>query len=82
MDPIRLNPQHADAYRYLMLEAYERHPDAFTSSVQERAALPLHFWLQRLGEGVDADECSWGAWCDGRLVGAVAAIVLVEGTLV
>ncbi|WP_326543627.1 GNAT family N-acetyltransferase [Pseudorhodoferax sp.] len=68
----RLTADAAEPYRSLMLQAYASAPEAFTATVQERAALPLHFWLQRLGEGPDADECSWGAWCDGRLVGAVA----------
>jgi hypothetical protein len=29
------------AYRSLMLEAYDAHPDAYTSSVAERSALPV-----------------------------------------
>ena len=31
----RLGPGDAPAYRALMLEAYEMHPDAFTSSVAD-----------------------------------------------
>jgi hypothetical protein len=40
---------HVVAYRDLMLEAYAAHPDAFTSSAVERAALPLAWWERRLG---------------------------------
>ncbi|RMM07895.1 hypothetical protein ALO95_04920 [Pseudomonas syringae pv. antirrhini] len=37
----RLTPTDAIAYRLLMLEAYTLHPDAFTSDVKEREALPF-----------------------------------------
>jgi len=37
----RLEPSNAADYRALMLEAFELHPDAFTSSHAERAALPF-----------------------------------------
>ena len=37
-----------DRYRALMLEGYERHPDAFTSSAAERAAFPMAWWESRL----------------------------------
>jgi hypothetical protein len=40
----RLDASHALAYRELMLEAYDRHPQAFTSSVRERAVMPLSWW--------------------------------------
>ena len=43
----RLVPEQAAEYRALMLEAYEAHADAFTSSVAERAALPLDWWQSR-----------------------------------
>lgn len=64
----RLAPPDAPAYRKLMLEAYERHPDAFTSSAAERAALPLRFWEERLDPA--ADETVFGAFLDGALAGA------------
>jgi ribosomal protein S18 acetylase RimI-like enzyme len=54
-----------------MLEAYERHPDAFTSSVQERAALPFAWWEARLSEASDASEIVFGSFVDGTLAGAV-----------
>ncbi|MGH8450125.1 N-acetyltransferase family protein [Pseudomonas sp.] len=53
----------AEAYRALMLEAYGAYPQAFTSSVAERAAMPLSWWekrvdspLDRLLGGFDGDE--------------------------
>lgn len=60
----RLVPSDARAYRSLMLEAYARHPDAFTSSAEERAALPLSWWEAR------ASEMVFGAFDAGQLVGA------------
>ena len=51
MNVQRLSPQHAPAYRALMLEAYAAHPDAFTSTVGERAALPIAWWEARLADG-------------------------------
>lgn len=43
----------AQAYRALMLEAYGAYPQAFTSSVAERAAMPLSWWQKRLGSPLD-----------------------------
>lgn len=65
----RLNPSDAPTYRALMLEAYERHPDAFTSSVAERAALPPAWWESRLQEEPQARERVFGAFRDGQLAG-------------
>jgi ribosomal protein S18 acetylase RimI-like enzyme len=64
----RLDASHALAYRELMLEAYDRHPQAFTSSVRERAVMPLSWWEARLTSKLDA---VFGAFEDGRLVGIV-----------
>lgn len=69
MNPGRLTPQHAGAYRSLMLEAYARHPDAFTSSVGERAALPLSWWEARLSEAAAANEIVFGGFVNGELAG-------------
>ena len=69
MTPVRLVPQHAKAYPSLMLEAYGHHPDAFTSSVQERAALPLSWWEARLSEAAGPSEVVFGSFVDGELVG-------------
>ncbi|AZE93257.1 Acetyltransferase, GNAT family [Pseudomonas orientalis] len=43
----------AHAYRALMLEAYGAYPQAFTSSVAERAAMPLSWWEKRLDNPLD-----------------------------
>jgi len=67
----RLGPGDAAAYRTLMLQAYELHPDAFTSTVDERASLPLAWWEARVKEGTDALEMVLGAFQGPRLAGAV-----------
>jgi RimJ/RimL family protein N-acetyltransferase len=65
----RLIPADAPAYRALMLEAYERHPDAFTSSVEERAALPLAWWEARVKDDAEPADVVFGAFRDGALAG-------------
>ena len=57
-----------------MLEAYERHPDAFTSSAEERAALPLSWWEARVTSEVQPSEMVFGAFQEGRLVGAAGLL--------
>jgi len=69
--PIRLTPGHALVYRALMLQAYAQHPEAFTSSVAERAALPLSWWAKRLDDAADAAELVLGTFDGEQLVGAV-----------
>ena len=64
----RLDASHALAYRELMLEAYDRHPQAFTSSVRERATMPLSWWEARLTSKLDA---VLGAFEGGTLAGIV-----------
>ncbi|MEO8022969.1 GNAT family N-acetyltransferase [Polaromonas sp.] len=64
-----LNPRDALAYRALMLEAYALHLDAFTSAPEERAALPLSWWEERLGEDAQAAERVFGVFQDGQLAG-------------
>jgi RimJ/RimL family protein N-acetyltransferase len=64
----RLLPADAPDYRALMLEGYALHPEAFTSSVDERAGLPLSWWAQRLGAG-DPASCVFGAFVQQRLAG-------------
>ena len=61
------------AYRDLMLEAYQAHPDAFTSSAAERAALPLAWWERRLGADSDGNELVIGA-LDGAALAGVAGL--------
>lgn len=65
----RLVPTDAAQYRALMLEAYTLAPDAFTSSVTERAALPLTWWEARVAQTPDAKEVVWGVFADGVLAG-------------
>ena len=54
-----------------MLDAYERHPDAFTSSAAERAALPPAWWEKRLAPGDNAADVVLGAFIDATLAGVV-----------
>ncbi|MFZ5550569.1 MAG: GNAT family N-acetyltransferase, partial [Pseudomonadota bacterium] len=63
----RLTPADAPAYRALMLDAYARHPEAFTSTVAERAALPLAWWEHRVAS---TDERVVGAIIGDTLAGA------------
>ncbi|MFJ7140747.1 MAG: N-acetyltransferase family protein [Pseudomonas protegens] len=64
----RLTPDDVEQYRALMLEAYDRHPQAFTSSVREREKLPLAWWAARLDGELDL---LLGAFFEGRLLGIV-----------
>lgn len=70
MDIQPLKPADATAYRSLMLEAYSLHPEAFTSSVEEREAAPLSWWQNRLDATSAQHEQVFGAWLGDRLVGA------------
>jgi ribosomal protein S18 acetylase RimI-like enzyme len=65
----RLQPAHAAVYRNLMLEAYDRHPDAFTASVDERGGLPLAWWEARVAASAEARELVLGAFEGGELAG-------------
>ncbi|KPW34634.1 Acetyltransferase [Pseudomonas coronafaciens pv. atropurpurea] len=67
----RLAPDDAVTYRALMLEAYTLHPDAFTSDVAEREALPISWWQNRLDNAPSASEAVFGALEDGHLLGNV-----------
>lgn len=68
---VRLGVEQAGAYRALMLEAYEVHPEAFSSTVAERAELPLTWWERRLADPAAPDDGVFGALVAGRLVGVV-----------
>ncbi|EZI28864.1 GNAT family N-acetyltransferase [Pseudomonas extremaustralis] len=63
-----LGASDADAYRALMLEAYGAYPQAFTSSVAERAAMPLSWWEKRLENPLDR---VLGAYVGAELAGIV-----------
>ena len=71
MELRRLLPIDAEEYRALMLEAYQNHPDSFTSSVEERAALPIDWWYDRLSPDIHASEIVFGAFLEDKLVGVV-----------
>ena len=63
-----LGAEDAEAYRALMLEAYGVYPQAFTSSVAERATMPLSWWQKRLQSPLD---CLLGAFDGDELAGIV-----------
>jgi RimJ/RimL family protein N-acetyltransferase len=65
----RLMPEDVLDYRDLMLEAYARHPDAFTSTASERAALPMSWWQSRLDAAPLASEVVFGAFEHNRVIG-------------
>lgn len=67
----RLEPSDVNAYRALMLEAFELHPDAFVSSFAERAALPLSSWESRLKPEPQPSDLVLGAFQDDQIAGVV-----------
>lgn len=66
-----LKPEHARAYRDLMLEAYAQAPDAFTSTPEERAAEPVAYWTKRIADNSGL-SVAFGAFAEGMLVGTAA----------
>ncbi|NUP86292.1 MAG: GNAT family N-acetyltransferase [Burkholderiaceae bacterium] len=71
MHVLTLDATHLEIYRALMLEAYERSADAFTTTAAERRAEPLSWWAERIGSA-SGRATSFGAWEGDDLVGAVA----------
>lgn len=67
----RLVPTDAAPYRAMMLDAYEHHPDAFTSSPAERSTLPLTWWEARLDPAPGSPMVVLGAFEQDVLVGTV-----------
>lgn len=67
----RLVPVDAAPYRALMLDAYEHHPEAFTSSPAERSTLPLAWWEARLDPASGSRMVVLGAFAQDGLVGTV-----------
>lgn len=65
----RLEPSDAESYRSLMLQAYAAHPDAFISTREERASLPLSWWESRVSADESISEVVIGAFEDGILRG-------------
>ncbi len=70
----RLSQSHLDAYRELLLRSYALEPEAFSSTVQERAAEPRSWWAARLEDGPDVDSMTFGAFAHNQLVGAAALL--------
>ncbi len=66
------------AYRAMMLEGYERYPNAFTATVAERAFLPLAWWTARVGLDEAADEMVIGAFRNGEPIGAAGLALEVR----
>jgi ribosomal protein S18 acetylase RimI-like enzyme len=68
MDIRLLHPADAPAYRALRLRALREHPDAFTSSHEEDAQLPVQASAERLAS---ARSSFWGAFQGVELYGIV-----------
>ena len=66
----QLTQQDASAYRTLMLDAYARFSDAFTSTAEERQAKPLDWWGERIANP-DGTSVAFGAFAGGALIGTV-----------
>lgn len=71
MNIASLTASNGPQYRALMLEAYDRAADAFTSTADERAAEPLSWWIERMAAPSGLSQ-SFGAFDGRRLVGTVA----------
>ena len=66
-----LRADHAAQYRELMLHGYRHAPDAFTSTPEERAAMPLSWWVERAADPA-GKSIAFGAFEDEQLIGTVA----------
>ena len=66
-----LTAEHASQYRELMLHGYTHAPDAFTSTPEERAAMPLSWWAKRAADP-EGKNVAFGAFVGEQLVGTVA----------
>lgn len=62
-----------------MLEAFETHPDAFTSALDERAVRPLSWWEGRLSPDPQAVEVVLGAF-HGKELAGVAGLSFATGS--
>lgn len=65
----RLGPDDVQAYRDLMLLAYDASPESFTSTRREREQLPVSWWENRLSKAAGASEFVYGAIDGEMLVG-------------
>lgn len=68
---VPLSVEHVAQYRELMLHGYRHAPDAFTSTPEERAAMPASWWARRIADP-DGMSVAFGAFEDERLVGTAA----------
>lgn len=66
-----LSALHAQAYKAVMLHAYEHSADAFTSTPQERAAEPDAWWVSRIANP-NGLTLAFGAFNQDELIGVVA----------
>ena len=66
-----LTASDAGRYRELMLEAYTLAPDAFTSTVEERAREPESWWIKRIADPTRL-TIAFGFELDGQLAGTAA----------
>ncbi|GGL63380.1 GNAT family N-acetyltransferase [Wenxinia marina] len=62
-----LTPADAVAFRYVRLEALERHPGAYGSTLADWQGLPLSAYVRRIEDGV-----IFGLWTDRGLEGLLA----------
>lgn len=67
----RLTPTHAAEYRAVMLQVQADEPDAFTTTLAEREALPLAWWASRVSDDPGSAELVLGAFAGDRLTGVV-----------
>ena len=65
-----LSAADAPRYRALMLHAYAAAADAFTSTVEERAAAPESWWVARIADPAGLSQ-AFGAFDGEELVGTV-----------
>lgn len=72
----RLRAADAPAFRTLRLRALAEHPDAFTSSYEEDAQLPLAAFERRLAGG--GPVAFWGSFVGGELGGELVGVVGLE----
>lgn len=73
VDVRRLVPADAAMYRVFRLRGLAEHPDAFTSSFDEDAKIPLDATKRRLAP--DGPDAVWGAFVGGELAGVLGLTV-------
>lgn len=69
-----LTPADAEAYRSLMLSAYDAHPDAFTSTADERKTKPISWWKNRLSDAQQPNSVVLGALNEANQLQAVVGV--------